>query len=178
MISFIVPTIGRSSLRQTLASIELQPGDEIIVVGNIDRQPDLRAKYIPAQQGNDWGGSERRLGMTAARGKYLAFIDDDDVYVPGARDVMAAVVAEVPDRPIVFRMRYPNGFVLWLEPVMRCGNIGTPMTLMPNDAKLGTWTGRRECDFDFLQSSGWAPDDYAWATDVIVSLGHNDVGMQ
>ena len=88
MISFIVASIGRPSLSQTLRSIELFPGDELIVVGAMGNTSDPRVRFIPATPGGDWGHSERNLVMPYARGQYLAHIDDDDVYVLGTRQRM------------------------------------------------------------------------------------------
>jgi glycosyltransferase involved in cell wall biosynthesis len=173
-ISFIVPTIGRASLADTLASIETDPGDEILVVGDCFRHPptDPRPRYIPCMAGEDWGCKERTLGIGLARGDYLAFIDDDDVYRTGARAAMREAMRETPDRPVLFRMTYPDGRILWHYPLLRCGNVSTQMVLIPNDpARLGRWTARREGDFDFLASMQWPPDEIAWRYEVIACLG-------
>lgn len=175
MISFIVPTIGRPSLRQTLASIETRDDDEILVIGQIPDVADERPVYIDCHSGHDWGCKERTIGLEMATQPYLAFIDDDDVYLPGARQLMAEAIARWPDRPVLFRMRYPNGAILWRDPVLRCGNVSTAQILIPNDRmKLGAWTTRREGDYDFLASMQWPVDQIVWRTEVISLLGHND----
>lgn len=169
MISFIVPTTGlRGSLPATLASIELHATDEILVVGP-HPGPDSRVRHIPCPSAHDWGATERTLGISEARGAYLAFMDDDDVYVPGHRALMAQMIADYPKRPALFRMQYPTGEHLWVEPTVRMGNVSTQMMLLPNDpTRLGSWmSGRRECDFDFLYSMKWAVDSLVWSRDVI-----------
>lgn len=174
-VSFIVPTIGRASLAQTLASIEARAGDEVIVIGGGPHAVQ-GARHIACPQGRDWGCTERTLGIAHARGDYLAFIDDDDVYLAGHREAMARAMLAAPAVPCVFRMRYPvSGSILWYEPALKVGNVSTQMFLIPNDrARLGQWTGRREGDFDFLATSKWAPSTIAWRSDVIAQLGHED----
>lgn len=174
MISFIVPTIGRLSLMQTLRSIQTLPGDEILVAGKIYPTGDTRPRLFPCQNGNDWGCKERTLAIAHAQGQYLAFIDDDDCYVPGARLMMEEAIREAPARPILFRMRYPSGLVLWQDQAVRCGNVGTPMILIPNmPTKLGTWSTRYEQDFHFLETMKWKADDIVWRPEVIAHIGHN-----
>lgn len=170
MISFIVPTTGRPSLIDTLRSIECQAGDEILVIGNGgDVALDPRVTHIRMENRHDWGATERMVGLAAAKGRYLAFMDDDDVYAPCARGYMADAVATTPDQPVLFRMQYPDGHQLWATPAIAMGNVSTQMMLIPNDrAKLGSWlSGRRECDFDFLASSGWLTDQFVFRPEVL-----------
>lgn len=174
-VSYIVPTVGRPSLVNTLASIETWPGDEILVVGQVSGVTDPRVRAIPCARGEDWGGVERRLGMAVATGAYLAFIDDDDTYLPGARAEMAWTMADTPGRPTLFRIQYPSGAVLWRDPFLRLGNVSTQMILVPNDpGRLGHWSGRREGDYDFLASMAWGPETIVWRPEVIAEMGHDD----
>jgi hypothetical protein len=169
LISFIVPTTGlRITLAATLASIELHAQDELLVVGP-HPGPDSRVRHVSCPSAHDWGATERTLGIAQARGAYLAFMDDDDVYVPDHRALMQHAIETYPDRPVVFRMQYPDESFLWTRPVVAIGNVSTQMLLLPNDpTKLGSWlSGRRECDFDFLNSSKWDHADLVWSTDVI-----------
>lgn len=176
MISFIVPTVGRESLTATLNSIELRDEDEIIVVGAVhDGDFGEQVHFIHCGLGHDWGAKERTLGIQRARGSHLAFIDDDDTYLPGARDAMERALRAAAGRPTLFRMRYPNGKILWHDPVLRCGNVSTQMVLVPNNPlRLGTWSGRREGDFDFLSSMHWSEDEIVFDPEIIALLGHDD----
>lgn len=174
MITFIIPTIGRPSLVKTLASIVTWPGDEIIVVGGIKPTGDRRPRYIPHPPGRDWGHTERNIVTPLACNRYIAHIDDDDVYVPNARQFMADAILKTPGRPVLFKMQYPNGITLWEERVIRCGNVGTPMMLIPNmPTKLGKWASYIGGDCAFLQSCKWKPEEFVWRSEVIALLGHN-----
>jgi hypothetical protein len=177
VISFIIATNGKPSLAKTLASIECLPGDEILVVGHLDPAMNLygrRINYVPCAPGGDWGHTERNFGTPYARGQYVAHIDDDDVYAPGMRMLMESAIKETPGRPVLFRMRYPNGITLWREPAIRCGNVGTPMMLIPNrPTMLGTWGSFVGGDCQFLETSKWEAHEYVWRPEVIALLGHN-----
>lgn len=180
VVTFIVPTIGRPSLAKTLDSIECLPGDEVIVIGNVDGLTNIDSirgasyRFMPCPAGGDWGHTERNVASPLARGRYVAHIDDDDWYVPGARKLMSDAIEKTPNVPVLFRMRYPNGITLWQEPVLRCGNVGTPMMLIPNaPEKFGTWGSFVGGDCHFLETMGWRPEEIVWRPEVIALLGHN-----
>lgn len=178
-VTYIVPTIGRSSLARTLASIETRPEDEILVVSEEPVQEFIynrpEARHIPCPRGNDWGHAERNFATPLAKGKYIAHIDDDDCYVPGTRALFEEIMQT--GRPAIFKMRFPNGITLWREPKIACGNLGTPCLIILNDpAKLGSWGSFVGGDCAFLESSKWAAEDYVWRPEVIALLGH-DIGV-
>lgn len=178
MITFVVASIGRPSLRAALDSIACGPGDEIVVVGSMGAVTDPRVRFVPCEPGRDWGHTERNVAAPHIRTRYFANLDDDDRYAPTARVLMADAIAQAPDRPVLFRMMYPNGYTLWDEPVLKFGNVGTPMMLIPNiRERLGAWGSYNGGDFGFLSTSGWAAEEYVWRTDIIALLGHNAPGQ-
>jgi glycosyltransferase involved in cell wall biosynthesis len=142
--SVIVPTTGRTSLLATLDSIveQLEPGDEVIVGCNAD---------------GDFGNAARRSMIERAKGTHLLFVDDDDQFARGAFTTIRRFAQEHPGRIGVFRMRYDNGLVIWTEPEVRLGNVGSPMLCVPNaPGKLGRWFDPempRHGDFAFLRST-------------------------
>jgi len=182
-LSIIIPTVGRDSLQATLESVVSQThrvgpdADEVLVIGGpgaaVAPYADAGCRHLPCPPGGDWGCVERTKGIAAATGTHLAFIDDDDVWVPGARLALAHAMADWPDRLALFRMRYrKDGAILWDKPVLRVGNVSTQMILVPNDpARLGRWTTRREGDFDFISSCQWPEQAIAWYDNVIAEIG-------
>lgn len=192
--SIIVPTIMRPSLVATLDSIRdarARPGDEALIVvdaahrdgygpaGINDAVAALVAGGVsvrilqPDEARGGWGGPARNHGVAVARGSHLLFIDDDDVYRPGAIDIIRGLVADAPDTMHVWRMLARGGRVLWGKQQLRVGNIGTPMFCVPRYA-AGGWTGRYEGDFDFALSSCrnvGGPGYVAWHGMVLVDCG-------
>lgn len=161
-ISYIIPTIRRDTLKRTLDSIQKREGDEVIVVED----------WPPTGM---WGNPQRNLGMSKATGDYLAFIDDDDYYVPEHRELQEQTIRENPNKPILFQMQYPNGDVLWKEKKVIPGNIATGMILVPNfPERLYHWKdGRNMADFIFVDHWGWSKEEIVWVEKVLVKLGHN-----
>lgn len=162
-ISFIIPTIGRSSLERTINSIWPFDDDEIIVIE--DKPPTGK-----------WGNPQRNQGMAEATGDYLAFIDDDDMYAPGARHIMEQAIKKNPGKPHLFRIKYPNGDILWKEKQIIPGNISTQMILVPNNKEmLHYWEGGRNmADHIFVDKWKWEDKDIVWREEIIAFMGHDD----
>lgn len=165
MISFIVPTMGRDTLGRTLRSIERWPNDEILV--EVDNPPTGR-----------WGNDQRNRAIKRAKGKYLSFMDDDDVFVKGHRKIMEKAIKESPDKPILFRIEYPNGTILWDKKEVVPGNISTQMILVPNESdKLYHWQdGRNMADFIFVDNWKWK--EIVWREEIICKMGHDNVKLR
>lgn len=94
-ISVIIPSYRRTTavLAKAVESVQLQkhPVSEIIVVDDNKNDPalshsikkfckDYQAKYISS--GGVGGAGARNRGIDAATGKYIAFLDDDDIWMP------------------------------------------------------------------------------------------------
>jgi glycosyltransferase involved in cell wall biosynthesis len=167
-ISFIVPTIGRPSLTTALASIETWDSDEVLVV-----------QHTPPA--GDYGASERQEGTDKARCDYLAFLDDDNVYVPGHRVLMDRTIRDSRIKnatpvPILFRIQFPNGKRIWSRKWVKNGNVDTQMILVPNDKDmLYAWNTQRRCnDFFFINQWRWSARTIFWCPDVIALMGHDE----
>lgn len=162
-ISFIIPTSGRASLEKTVASIEKWPGDEIIVI-----------KHNPPS--GHWGNEERQEGTEKAKGDYIAYIDDDDTYVPGHREIMNTAINEIHGCPFLFKIQYPNGRVLWRKKWEKNGNISTQMILVPNIPEMfyGWDETHHWADFWFIHRWMWPSNAVVWRDEILVHMGHND----
>lgn len=173
LISVIIPTIGRGTLEATIASIDRKPDVEVIVVADGEAAYEsakqvIGRKRIVLEHNADWsdklGHPQRMRGMEIASGEWLSFMDDDDVYTPGAfRHLRKA--ARVPG-PHMFCMRYWHGEVLWARAELFRGNVGTPMFFCPND-RLGTWKPERTGDFDFIESTCLKQGQPHWHEDIV-----------
>ncbi len=110
--------------------------------------------------------------MGDATGSHLAFLDDDDVFLPGAIDAMRQAACT---SPVIFRMRYSHdGRELWQDQDLRAGNVGTPMIFVPNrPALLGTWAGwgSDTCgDFRFIYETVEKMGEPVWNETVVALI--------
>lgn len=160
-ISYIIPSLNRPTLQRTIDSIEMWPGDEICVEYDIPRS--FR-----------WGNDQRNKAIARANGEYLAFIDDDDWYVEGHRQMMQEAIDENPGLPILFQMEYPDGPILWKEKEVKPGNVSTPQIIVPNKPEmLHHWEGARNMA-DLIFISKWKFPEIIWKEQILVKLGHPD----
>jgi hypothetical protein len=166
-LSVIVTTTGRTSLPATLASIRAQrllEGDEILLVH--DGQAGIQTiiawdqarlpgqiVVLPTGPHGDWGALARTTGQMRASGSHLLWQDDDDVYLPGAFDVIRREIVRSPQDILLFRLAYPGGKLLWRAPVIQCRNVSTQMYVIPRAARLGRWGSHYQGDFQFIQTT-------------------------
>lgn len=177
-LSIVIPTLGRDTLERTLASCS--DADELVVVLDTSRGGSLPCKlppnavYAEGDFGVTGGHAGRAHGIALATGTHLAFFDDDDVYNPGAVELMRDAACEV---PVIFRMNHYSHGVLWREPVIQFGNVSTQMYVVPNDpARFGSWTphwpGLPEPggDYTFIKETCELMGGPVWREDIISTL--------
>jgi glycosyltransferase involved in cell wall biosynthesis len=88
-VSVVIPTVGRESLVEAVDSALHQtvPPEEVIVAVDLAHVPatiefaDPRVRTLPTGGGRGGNGA-RQLGVDAARGDVIAFLDDDDYWYP------------------------------------------------------------------------------------------------
>lgn len=171
-LTVVVPTIGRPSLAKTLRSLagqDWESGDAILLVGDgvVPAARELWDQFrLPGEYRDTgrtlghWGHGVRNWVAESGlvRTSHQLALDDDDVYVPGAIRTARAALAEHPDVPHIFRMDWidPSHTVrkiLWQEPVLREGNLGTPCFAVPTALARGVrWSVRYAGDFDFIRA--------------------------
>jgi glycosyltransferase involved in cell wall biosynthesis len=170
--SFVVPTHREDRpLKRCLDSIAWQLGkeDEVIVVGDTCDGPlpmvehlvstyDVRFQYLPHDAGgyHDFGHSQLNYGIARARGEWIHCNDDDDVWLPGALDVMRAGALTAGGAPLLFRfVSYVGGMIIWAQRGRLERNwIGGHCLVAPNDQdKLGKWAPDYTGDFDYIEQT-------------------------
>lgn len=97
-VSVIIPSYNRYDyLLNAIDSIHNQKYEniEIIIVNDGSDQkeyfnnkftPEVKVIHINRSETPDWGGSRpavRNYGIEVAQGEYIAFLDDDDIWLPG-----------------------------------------------------------------------------------------------
>ncbi|MBK1682248.1 glycosyltransferase family 2 protein [Rhodoferax fermentans] len=97
-----------SVLNQDYANLELLVIDDGSTDGTADHPALQDPRIRVLRQHNAGPGSARNLGLTHAKGELIAFIDADDLWLPGKLSLQVAYLRDHPDISIVF-----GGFQRW-----------------------------------------------------------------
>lgn len=125
-----------------------------------------------------FGCHQRDVGILVSRGRHLAFLDDDDVYLPGALDLFRAAVAEQPEAVHVFRAEWGPGHhacgtVLWREREFQVGNVATCMVVYPRSERMPLWMEHNEAgvvsDFGWMQAAA-AGREIVWHEQLVATV--------
>ena len=109
--SVIIPTYNAATfLEECLESVLCQTlkSHEIIVIddGSTDNTPDILKKYSDAvtwvRQDNQGPSVARNSGLDVARGKYLCFLDADDLYNPNRLEALVGFLEDHPELGYAF----------------------------------------------------------------------------
>lgn len=109
-LSIITPTIGRSTLGDTVRSVESQKYryvEHIIIYDGLVVDPEFKAIYTKYHNTNvrrrviatnkkfgDFGHTPRSIAWEYATGDYLSYMDDDDVYIGDAFNEIVNAIEE------------------------------------------------------------------------------------
>ena len=110
LFSVIMPVYNKEPyIRDTIASVRAQTFSsyEVVMIGGVssdntdvicqefvDKDPDV---FRFARQTGKGVSNARNDGILAARGRYVAFLDADDLWVPEYLEVMEQLIADFPD---------------------------------------------------------------------------------
>ena len=76
---------------------------------------DERFRYL--RRDNGGGGAARNSGIDAARGRFIAFLDSDDLFLPDKLSTMAAALADQPDTAFYAPVLVDRGLGRhWIKP--------------------------------------------------------------
>jgi len=113
LVSVIIPAYNVSTyIYDTLASVLGQTLTDFEVILVNDGSPDteeleqaiqpFRSRIVYLTQENKGPGAARNLGILHARGQYLAFLDGDDIWLPGYLDAQMRMFEERPSLEMVY----------------------------------------------------------------------------
>ncbi len=187
-ISFIVPThLPDRPLKRCLDSLDPQLGehDSVVVVGDtcdgelptvaqLVQSYGPRYTYLDHNTGrHTYGHDQLNFGIALAQGDWLHCNDDDDIWTPGAVEVMRAATREAIDRPVLFRFLSYHGHLYWSQRgLFQYEQVGGHCLLAPNiEGKIGQWGTHYQGDWSYLESTitlHGGPEAILWRDEVIV----------
>ncbi len=164
-LSIIIPSSRPQTLAHVLTHIHNQRADgidfEVIVVQEADNfSPFMNFRYGTnfeiLRQGfhNDNGAAARDRGLVAARGQYVVFWDDDNIYYPHA--VASLFCTTVGHSVGIVRIRH-QGLVIPSGPHLKPGDIDSMCFCVKKDLAVRVkWV-----------DNGGRYNDYRWITKVV-----------
>jgi Glycosyltransferases involved in cell wall biogenesis len=109
LVSVIIRSIGRASLASSVASVIAQahrPIEIVVVNASTNALPELPRDPSLELRVHHAGPSSRpraaNAGLDAARGDWLVFLDDDDVFLPGHVDSLLPPCGDNPDALVAY----------------------------------------------------------------------------
>ncbi len=167
-VSVVVPAFNvKAFIAEAIRSVESQgvPAVEILVIddGSRDGTADYVEEHFPAvrlfRKANGGSATARNVGLREARGEYIAFLDADDVWLPGKLKAQLDYFETHPDIAML-----GTGFAPWVADSR--GEFGDPADLAVGNAKIEPGTIDPE-------ASGWGYhkmllDNYVWTTTVMM----------
>ncbi len=110
LVSVVIPSFNRGYIvREAIDSVLGQEGPEVEVIVADDGSTDDTAAVVAAYAGrvtyvrqeNRGPGVARNLGVRAARGDYVSFLDSDDIWLPGKSQTEIELFESMPDIGVV-----------------------------------------------------------------------------
>lgn len=163
-LSVIIPTCNRNdTLPRAIYSVLSQnvTGVEIIVVNDTDNPFTDEilniAKSHPVifvtNPGKHGAASTRNYGVSIANGKYITFLDDDDIYLPGRLNNMLSVMTQEKYIMVSSGRFYETGDFATIKPVPKqCfGEVSLKDIQYQNDIDIGFMMKRD----DFIRFGGF-----------------------
>ena len=116
-------------------------GDIPAIRSAVEAMHDDRFRYIPLPCTHSWGNYQRNvITQEHATGDYVAFMDHDDGYVPGALKVIADEIETFPGRGFFFRARLSCGVVVWAKPsITHSASLAGHGTIVPRGTGWPVW---------------------------------------
>jgi len=164
LVTFVIPTLGRTTLKRTLRSLQNQhnPNWQAIVVFDGIKAAksfsDSRIKAIQISKKGQFnhGAEVRNEGMEQVTTEWIAFVDDDDYLSPEYVDRLLEEINLQPNLDVViFRMYHPNRRVCIPSPQDQNfseGNVGISFSMKTALYKSGfKFTPSHVEDFQLLE---------------------------
>lgn len=181
-ITFIIPSIGRNSLNNTIQSLMNQTNPNwkcIIIYDGVTPNHiynDERIKFISIgklgenSSHHGMSGLVRNEGLKICNTEWIGFVDDDDTI-----DIqyVETLFSEYTDYDfVIWRMQYPNGQILPRTNQITFGNVGISFCFKNKFPNLFFDKNRDGEDLDFLIKLEKLTKNYIFSPHVYYRINH------
>ena len=110
LVSVVIPTYNRASLvteavrsvlAQTFSDLELIVIDDGSTDGTREALQEFEGRLRYVRKKNEGAAAARNMGIDLAKGKYVAFLDSDDLWHPDKLEKQVRLLNENPDYPVI-----------------------------------------------------------------------------
>ena len=168
---------GLTDKDEVIAVVDMEEGG----IGRIDKLcamlnqlgiPQVKVESPKITKGKKGYPSElRNYAHDMAVGDFITYMDDDDVYMPGALDTIRTRVAINTNTAHMFKIQYPNGTLRWkVKKIGVVGNVGGHCVVPPNIDGLPKWQASGLAAPLFVNACIGKFHPVMWHEDVIVRL--------
>jgi hypothetical protein len=128
-VSLIIPTFDRPHLLPRCVESALAAGSSVEVIVVDDASTDAtaevcrgleRVRYVRLERNQGVAGA-RNVGLLASTSEYVAFLDDDDLRLPGSLDLQLSLIEAAPDAAFV-----AGGVLLADQSLAPTGEVAVP----------------------------------------------------
>lgn len=145
------------------------PQAEAMVLEFKDKLP---VKYIEINgPSRDWGHTPRNMAMPLVRTRYVAHMDDDDIYAPDAIKTIRQALEHRPGVPHIFSVIFPDGLIIPRDQEsVRYANVSTLGMVHPHQfRRYATWQSVHGGDCFFWQETmtHYPKDSLVWHKDIV-----------
>jgi glycosyltransferase involved in cell wall biosynthesis len=127
-VSVIIPTYNRASyIEEAIRSVQAQSYSDVEIIiaddGSTDNTPHIVSQFGPGMiylplPHRGQPAATRNAGLRAAEGEYVAFLDSDDLFLPGKLALQLAAFEQHPEAGLV----YSNGYFFRDDPGVPTGH--------------------------------------------------------
>jgi hypothetical protein len=101
-----------------------------------------------------WGHGIRNKYQSSCTTDYIFNCDDDDIVAENTMNQVRRDLKDNYGKLLVYKFRTIGGGIIWTDPVIRFGNVGTPSGLIPNRSEIfGEWGLFYGGDYQFYQQT-------------------------
>lgn len=180
-ITFIIPSVNRGTLINSVNSLLNQTNPNwkcIIVYDGVDGTEfdDDRVKCIKVEKlgsrspYHGISGLVRDVGLELVDTEWVGFLDDDDTLEPTYVETLFNKYSDYDF--IIWRMIYPNGWILPQEKTIRFGNVGISYCYKNKFGNLRFTNNRDGEDLDFLLKLNSLTNNYIITDEVMYRINH------